>query len=330
MKKGITFNDVTLVPIYSEIRSRHDPSVKTKLTDSIFMDIPIISANMSTITEFEMARAMSKIGGVGPIHKFISTTDILNTIAKDSYNGTGAFSFPFVLSLGVKKEDYVKFETLNKYVDVWVVDIAHGDHVLMKEMLQFIKRNNRDAQVIAGNVCTAKGAERLLDWGANAVRVGIGPGSICSTRVATGCGVPQLTAIEEAYKAVGGIIPIIADGGITCSGDIVKALRFGADSVMVGRLLSGANEVPALGKTQYSGMASGQTRTDFNLHNGTAVEGISVEVKPKGPVAKIINELVMGVKSGMSYLNCNTISELRNAEYMEITQNSFEEGKPKF
>jgi IMP dehydrogenase len=220
-------------------------------------------------------------------------------------------------------------------VDILTIDIAHGDSVMMFETLDYVKKKYPKIDVIAGNTASPEGVRGLIEHGADAVKVGIGPGSMCTTRIITGCGVPQLTAVAmcvlEARKHH---VPIIADGGIKTSGDIVKAFAAGAQTVMLGSMLSGCLETPGEiegGRKRYRGMASKDAQVSWRgeLPRGMAAEGEARWVNCKGSVENIVHELSGGVRSGMTYLNAYTLAEInKNARFMEMTASGMMESKP--
>lgn len=335
--KGLTFDDVLLMPQFSEISTRLGPSLKTVLTKSFQLDIPIVSANMDTITEWEMCYALAKLGGVGILHRFMSVEEQGKQIKKlQELYAKENLKTPICASVGVKEEGMQRADYLVKSgVQILTVDIAHGDSVMMLETLTYIKKKYPHIEVIAGNVANPTGVKRLIDAGADAIKVGIGPGSMCTTRIITGCGVPQLTAISLCVDvARKHNIPVIADGGIRSSGDIVKALAAGADMVMLGSMLAGSLETPGDvqgGMKRYRGMASKDAQVSWRgeLPNGMAPEGESTRVACTGSVKNIIEEICGGIRSGMSYLNAKTIHDMReNSYFMEVTPAGREESRP--
>jgi len=478
--KGLTFDDVLLVPKRSPFASRRDVSTSTRLTNSIQLAVPIISANMDTVTEAEMAIAMARIGGIGILHRcltvdaqvaqvrqvkraeghvvenphtiavdatigeakrlmrrldvgglavtdgnkrlvgMITKRDVL--LARKKQSGIAAAMTPrekiisvspgtslseahdilyqhrleklpvldqddvlvglitardviqqervshaskddkgrlrVGAAIGVKPEDRDRAAALLEAgADVLVLDIAHGhaDHCI--DIVTSLRREFPAAQIIAGNVATREGARDLAEAGADAIKVGIGPGSICTTRIVTGFGVPQLTAIADSVQGIrdaGVDIPVIADGGIQKSGDIVKALAAGADTVMIGGLFAGCEEGPGSPVIRggqkvkvVRGMASlGASMGRKAAENGAAItgadesaesqeewdkvvpEGVEAVVPYRGNVHEVVYQLVGGLRSGLSYGGACTIAELQEkAEFIEISQAGVHESR---
>ena len=220
--RGLTFDDVLIVPSKSEVRSRRVPRLQSQLTKKRSMDIPFISANMDTVTEAPMAIAMAELGGVGIIHRFMPIEAQALEVRKVFEKGFQTVA----ASVGVNDDYAERSQALVKAgANVLTIDIAHGHSVAMLETLKYLKDHFPGVDVIAGNVATPEGTLDLIEAGADAIKVGIGPGSMCTTRIITGCGVPQLTAIAMCYEVSEGVgIPLIADGGIKTSGDVVKVL----------------------------------------------------------------------------------------------------------
>lgn len=328
---GLTFDDVLIMPAKSEVRSRRDPSLRSRLTKTKFLETPIISANMDTVTESKMAIAMNKMGGLGVLHRFMNIDQQVLEIEKVKAAGAQIIS----ASIGVNAEFKERAEALIKAgVNLMTIDIAHGHSVQMMETLKWLKDKFADLEVIAGNVATPDAAIDLIEAGADAIKVGIGPGSMCTTRIITGCGVPQLTAIAmcaEAAEKYG--VPIIADGGIRTSGDMVKAFCAGASTIMLGSMLSGTIETPGdivNGKKQYRGMASKKAQISWrgDMPAGMAPEGESTFVTVKGHIEDVISELTGGIRSGMSYINANTIEDMRQRGlFMEMSSNGIRESR---
>jgi len=464
--EGLTFDDVLLVPAYSEIHPR-DTSVATRLTETIELSIPLLSAAMDTVTESRMAIAVAREGGIGIIHKNMSIERqasevdrvkrsesgmILNPITlspdrpiadalrlmeqfsisgvpvtdpegrlvgiitnrdlqfesrldrtvKDVMTGEQLITAPVGTSLddaerilhqhrieklpvvdadgklkglitvkdifkrrqypnackdehgrlrvgaaiGVSERDLDRAaELLAAGCDVLVIDTAHGHSAGVLKALERTRSRFPDAQLIAGNVATATGARALAERGANAVKVGIGPGSICTTRVVTGVGVPQLTAILDAVAGVSDRVPVIADGGIRYSGDIVKAIAAGAGAVMMGSLLGGTEESPGesfllegrrfktvRGMGSLAAMEEGSADRYFqeDTRNRKFVpEGIEGRVPYKGPVSDVIYQLVGGLRSGMGYCGCADLAALRtNTRFVRVTSGGLRESHP--
>ncbi len=328
---GLTFDDVLLVPNKSTMRSRRDPILKSRITKKITKELPVISSNMDTITEKEMVIAVDQLGGFGILHRFMSVDSQVKQVKAILVAGVKDFS----ASIGVQEQDWDRAVALvENGAPVLTVDIAHGHSLAMLEMIEKIKNKWSHIEVVAGNVATPQGTLDLINAGADAIKVGIGPGSMCTTRVITGCGMPQLTAVAMcSLEADKHDIPVIADGGIKTSGDIVKALSSGACSVMLGSLLSGTLETPGhieKGHKLYRGMASKSAQASWRggVPKGMAAEGESVKIPVKGPVALVIEELMGGLRSGMTYLNASTIPEIKeNANFMRMTSAGFTESR---
>lgn len=466
---ALTYDDVLLVPQYSEVSSRRTLSTATRFSSGIDLKVPIVSANMDTVTESEMAIAMAHAGGIGIIHRFLSIEDQVcqvrkvkksesyivdnpislkatNTVAEvnqiiaETYTGgimvldddgkvvgivtsrdllfendpakpiseimthkvitaptgttlheaekilhehrieklplvdpagvlIGLITVKDILKLekfplstkdgrgrlavgaavGVKKDDLQRVERLLEAgADCIVVDIAHGDSKLEIDKILDIRKQFPKAEIVGGNVATAEGTQRLIDAGVNAVKVGVGPGSICITRVVAGSGVPQLTAVMNcAEVARAQNIPIIADGGIRASGDIVKSLAAGASTVMLGSLLAGTDESPGFLITRKGhrykasrGMASLQANLDRKAREGVneitreeiedyVSEGVEAVVPYRGSASELLKQMVGGLQSGMSYTNAHSIPELHEkAVFVQMTPVGLLESRP--
>lgn len=313
-KKALTYDDVLLVPQYSDIESRSEVDIGNALDDKIRLDLPVLSAPMDTVTTVDMALAMRKGGGLGIIHRYNSIDDQC-TMVKEAWE-----CVDFVGAAVGVTGDYLKraSRVVHQGARVLCVDVAHGHHQLVERAIKSIKDMLNDSvHIIAGNVATLEGFNALADWGADSVRCNIGGGSICSTRIQTGHGVPGLHTIFECAQSDRDA-KIIADGGIRSSGDIVKALAAGADFVMVGSMLAGTDESPGdiiIGamntkRKVYRGMASKEAQFDWR-GKCSSNEGISATVRYKGPVANILAGLGNGIKSGLSYSGVRTITELQ-------------------
>lgn len=328
---GLTFDDVLLIPNKTEVRSRRDPSLRTQLTKTKYLETPIIAANMDTVTESGMAIAMHKMGGLGILHRFMTIEQQTNEVSLVKAAGAEIIS----ASIGVNADFKERAEALVKAgVNVMTIDIAHGHSVLMMDTLKWLKDKFAGLEVIAGNLATPDAAVDLIEAGADCIKVGIGPGSMCTTRIITGAGVPQLTAVAlcaEAAESYG--VPVIADGGIRTSGDMVKAFAAGAQLIMLGSMLSGTIETPGdivNGRKQYRGMASKKAQVSWrgDMPQGMAPEGESTFVNVKGHVSDVIHELCGGIRSGMSYVNATTIEEIRlKAKFMEMSSNGISESR---
>lgn len=321
--RGLTFDDVLIVPKKSEVRSRRDPQLTTQLTKKLSIETPIISANMDTVTEADMAIAMSKLGGIGILHRFSSIEDQVTQLRQVKESGAKILA----ASIGVGDDFKERAQALLAAgCNCVTIDIAHGHSVAMIEVMKWLKDTSPDIQIIAGNMATPEAAQDLIEAGADAIKVGIGPGSMCTTRIITGCGVPQLTAIAlcaEVADEYG--VPVIADGGLKTSGDLVKAFAAGASTCMLGSMLSGTIETPGEiknGRKQYRGMASKSAQVSWRggVPTGMAPEGESTLVNIKGHVKDVILEVTGGIRSGMSYINAISLSEIRDkARFIEMT-----------
>ena len=333
--RGLTFDDVLLMPRHSEMNSRRAPQLDSKVTKKFSLKAPIIAANMDTVTEYQMAIKMAQLGGMGILHRFMSPEEQIRQV-KLMVEAIRPLGLPVAASIGVKKEGMMRADMLaDAGVDILTIDIAHGDSVMMFETLSYVKKKFPKIDVIAGNTAMPEGVRGLIEHGADAVKVGIGPGSMCTTRIITGCGVPQLSAVAMcALEAKKFGIPVIADGGIKTSGDIVKAFAAGAQSVMLGSMLSGCLETPGEiegGRKRYRGMASKDAQVSWRgeLPTGMAAEGEARWVNCKGSVENIVHELCGGIRSGMTYLNAYTIEDInKNAYFMEMSASGMIESKP--
>jgi IMP dehydrogenase len=327
--RGLTYDDVLIVPAKSEMRSRRDPELKGQLTKKVQIDLPFISANMDTITEAPMAIAMDKQGGFGIIHRFMSVSEQVEQIQLVKKSGAKHIG----ASIGVSSESQERAKAVvDAGANILTIDIAHGHSIQMLETLAWLKKEFPEVEIIAGNVATPEGTLDLIEAGADAIKVGIGPGSMCTTRMITGCGVPQLTAVAlcaQVAKSKG--VPIIADGGIKTSGDIVKAFAAGASTVMLGSILAGVIETPGLiqhGKKLYRGMASRSAQDSWRggVPSGMAPEGESTSVFIKGHLSDVVGELAGGLRSGMTYINAMEMTEIiTKARFMEMSAMGYKE-----
>lgn len=345
MQEGLTFDDVLIVPSYSDVEHRSDVDISTQILPGFRMEKPFVSANMDTITEHEMAHAMSLYGGLGILHRYMSTEDTLKQI--DLYKELASkdnLETPFVISIGVRDLDRLD-QSFDKGIRNVCIDVAHGHHALVKQTVEALrKKYGNEIGIIAGNICTYEGAFDLFTWGADCIKVGVGPGSVCSTRIKTGSGYPQLSAIANAYAAKNDFLEknpgaqkfIIGDGGIKHYGDIPKALGAGADAVMMGSIFAGCKQTPGhvwrnheeeMIKT-FRGMASYSAQSDFGIEDINE-EGIALNVKYKGNIKHIIERLARGLKSGMSYAGARDIKTMQEVrKFVKITQSGVVEGHP--
>jgi IMP dehydrogenase len=340
IKEGLTFDDVLLVPQHSDIPSRSDVDLSVKFDDFEFAH-PIIPANMKNVTGKEMALEICKSGGLAILHRFMPVDEQIE-IANELSDAPG--SGYFALSLGVKDNDR---EYAMKFADhgirIVCVDIAHGDSEQCINMVKWLKKET-NFFVIAGNVATAAGASRLWEAGADVVKVGIGPGSLCTTRIKTGNGVPQLTALMEVrefqqvlerleqtkypnQKTERRKFPFIADGGIKDAGDMVKALCF-ADMVMAGNVFAGCEEAPGKTLTMPDGF-SYKEYAGSSTHKANHIEGVVALVPTKGKYKDILIKLLEDIRSGCSYQGAHNIKDLRdNPEFIRITNAGLKESHP--
>tara|TARA_Y100000310_G_C20684155_1_gene817906 strand:- start:759 stop:1799 length:1041 start_codon:yes stop_codon:yes gene_type:complete len=326
--KGYSFDDVLIVPKYNKIRSRKDVEFKTRVTKNHYIDIPLIAANMDSVCESQMAIVLGKLGGLGVIHRFMTIQKQVEEIKKvKKYNLLSA------AAIGIKDfKERIK-ALVDAEVDIVVIDIAHGHSKYAGKALDYIKENYPHIDVMAGNIASKDAAEYFLSKGADAVKVGVGPGSVCTTRIMAGAGVPQVTAIMDVYEATKGEIPICADGGIREPGDIVKAFGAGANTVMLGFAISGTDETPGKvlkkkGKKFkiYRGMASfDATIKKLELNKEKHKEIISIEgekttIPYKGPVEPIIKKFIGGLASGMTYIGAKEMKNLvGKADFVQLT-----------
>jgi IMP dehydrogenase len=315
---ALDFSDVLIVPGYSEITSRSLVDTSWVLQGkerSFTFSLPVISANMSTITEEKMAIKMNELGGLGIIHRYMSL-DKYEKIAEVLKKANA----PLAFSVGVKHTDLERIQWCIKNADIICIDIAHGHSKMMEETLILIGNSDFSGAVIAGNIATYYGASFLGQRKASAVKVGIGPGSVCTTRLQTGCGVHQLTAIIEASQ---GHHTVIADGGIKFPGDVCKAIAGGASAVMIGGILAGTDCTPDwnLGEdhVKYEGMASHSAREKFGKTENSYEEGMSIKVrsKPVDSTEQVIKQIKEGLQSACSYVGAQDLKTFKkNARFV--------------
>ena len=340
IKEALTFDDVTLAPKYSEILpSQVDTSIK--LTNYLKLKIPLLSSAMDTVTESKMAIAIAKAGGIGVIHRNLDIKKQIEEIKKVKKQKliVGA-------AVGAGSNELLRTkEILKEGVNLIVVDTAHGHTKKVSEIIKYIIRNkDKKIALCAGNIATPEAASFLLKLGVDIIKVGIGPGSICTTRLVAGIGVPQLSAILSVRKGVKNKqVKIIADGGIKYSGDLAKAFAAGADAVMIGSLFAGTDEAPGKkikrnGKffKSFRGMGSvgamnkGSADRYFQFKQKDiskyVAEGVEGFAKYKGDVGSIIYKLIGGLRSSMGYLGSKQVKNLRNKpQFIKITKAGFYE-----
>ena len=393
MKTYLTYDDVNIVPKFSEVLSRDDVDLSTRFTKNTTMSIPIVSSPMDTVTEYKMASEMLDWGGVGVIHRFqsiekqaeqmkrvwyqwdkwynIGDEDKDRTdhhrIFDEWYKGVRHWNSPptksdyedlhellWFADEAEKDEDYwskrplcAAIGTKGDYLEraqelvkngcnVLLIDVAHGHHKLVGDALEQIKKNIPRVEVVAGNIATREGAEFLLQSGADGIRVGIGNGSLCETRIRTGVGLPQVSTLLDVVTICDDFdVPCIADGGVRNIGDVCKGLGCGADSVMLGSLLSGTKESPGqiekIGQwpneklfKKYRGSASRDSKG-----NDKNVEGNHQIVPYKGKISRLLSDIKDGIRSSFSYVGANNLSEYHcKVEFVRVTQAGTIEAKP--
>ena len=338
MKRYLTYDDVQIVPKFSDIEHRKDCNTITRVSKNVWLDLPIVSSPMDTVTDYHMCLEMDRLGGMGFLHRFKPPFETANTIQHFRNNrpeGTiGA-------SIGVTG-DYLKIAQL--YVDngaqVILIDVAHGHHKLVKRAVRRIKDEVKGTfDLVVGNIATKEAAEYLCESGADGLRIGIGAGSLCSTRIQTGVGTPMVSSILDCVSVGDDYdIPCMVDGGIRFPADVCKGLGCGADTVMLGSLLSGTKESPCeITKTgqwpnevlqkKYRGSASLESKLDRGEDKN--VEGYSTTIPYKGKVKRIINDIMDGLRSSMSYVGANNLQEYQSrTEFIQITNSGIIEAKP--
>lgn len=359
---GLTFDDILLLPGYTDF-SRNDIDLSTRLTKRISIQIPLVSSPMDTVTEARLAITLAKLGGIGIIHRNLTIEDQVaeakQVLAENLLVGVAIGTSP-----GFEQRVCAMADCGVKLI---VIDTAHGFTKHVINTVSYIKQNFPEVDVIAGSIATADGAKALIDAGADGLRVGMGPGAICTTRVISGMGVPQISALHSVVSvASSASIPIIADGGIKYSGDIVKALAVGANTVMMGSFFAAAEEAP--GKTvtllrdqlpqrflsifqkdkkeylfkEYRGMGSEgamkrgvRINSEDEFHGKSYADGVLVAegveglVPVKGSAKALIDQALGGIRSGFYYVGARDIHELwEKAKFIRITQASLTESHP--
>jgi IMP dehydrogenase len=314
IKETVTFDDVLLVPQYSEVISRKSIDIGSALSNDVRLTLPLISAPMDTVTDNVVSTILASNGAFGIIHRYNTIEEQVAEVSLVVGRGykTGA-------AIGITGDYIERAMALAKAgCSVLCIDVAHGHHVLTRHALKTLRNSvGYDIHIMAGNVATLQAFNDLSDWGADSIRVGIGGGSICSTRIQTGHGVPTLQSVMDCSRSDRDAC-LIADGGIKTSGDMVKALAAGADFVMVGSLLAGCSESPGkitykngVAYKSYRGMASVEAQIDWRGHTAS-VEGVSHLLMPKGNIKDILSDLSRGIKSGFSYSGCINLNDLHS------------------
>lgn len=353
MKRALTYDDILLVPKYSEIETRSSINLATLVSRRYGLLRPYVASCMDTVCEYEMAIKMVELGGVGCIHRFMTVDEQCEQVSKvleyittnHMYEEWGVMhddwhseipDIPIMAAVGVSESDIVRAHRLVSCgANIILIDVAHGHHINVKKMIDYLRKTlPSKVDIIAGNISTEESAIDLCEWGADGLRVGIGGGSLCTTRIQTGHGVPNVTSIIDCVR--GSKVPVMADGGIRSSGDIAKALSIGSDCVMLGSLLAGTKESPGKIITKddgllckkYRGSASLETKSTHG-QSTNHVEGESTFIPYKGSVDIIIEKLTDGVKSALSYSGSNTIKTFQlKSEVVEITSSGMVESKP--
>lgn len=338
MNQGLTFDDVLLVPGYNHAESRREVDLSVVLGPYTF-DIPIVSANMDTITGPRMAQALTPLGALPILHRFC---DVVQNV-KDYEAAVDGWH---IRRVGVSVGAIVNSETERNRIDalykagarIFCVDVAHAHSKVAGGTVKYLRSLYKDTFIIVGNVATYAGADYLVSVGADAIKVGIGSGSVCTTRLKAGVGVPQLTAIMECSKAR---VPIIADGGIRYPGDAAKALAAGATMVMLGGMLAGTEETPGEviypeGEQShpvkvYRGMASREAQEEYFgiLSDWRTDEGVSVTTPARGLVREVIQDVCGGIRSAMTYCGATDLEEFRRrAQFIGVTTATSYENQP--
>ena len=353
MKRALTYDDILLVPKYSEIESRSSINLATLVSRRYGLLRPYVASCMDTVCEYQMAIKMVELGGVGCIHRFMTVDEQCEQVSKvleyitnnHMYEEWGVMyddwhseipDIPIMAAVGVSESDIERAKRLVSCgANIILIDVAHGHHINVKKTIKSLRETlPSKVDIIAGNISTEESAIDLCDWGVDGLRVGIGGGSLCTTRIQTGHGVPNITSIIDCVK--GSKVPVMADGGIRSSGDIAKALSIGADCVMLGSLLAGTKESPGKIITKGDGILCKKYRGSASLETKSShgqsikhVEGESTLIPYKGSVDIVIEKLTDGVKSALSYSGSNNIKTFQlKSEIVEITPSGMVESKP--
>jgi len=337
--EALAYDDILLVPSKS-LKSRRTANTSSRLTKKVSLEVPIISANMDTVTESEMMNAMADFGALGALHRNNTIQQEVEELKKhiNYLQVIGKPDYPVAASVGVTEGHKERADELIKQgASIIIIDIAHGYADSVADMIKYIKDKHSPIEIIAGNVANGDAVEFLIEAGADCIKAGIGNGGLCSTRLVTGCGVPTITALRNCVEVADQYdIPIIADGSIRYGGDILKAFWAGAESVMVGGLFSATDESPGDIEVingqkykEYRGMASHKARQAIDTdHNDIAAEGVSTHKPYKGSVKPILQELIGGFKSGMSYVSADTTDKICRAKAYKMTGSGLQESIP--
>lgn len=331
MRQAYTFDEIALVPQFNNVPSRTEPSLDSWLTREDRVRIPLIAANMDSVVGEDLARVLLDNGTFPIFHRF--------TDEETQIEWTKRFQGQAYVSCGLQDSERVA-KLFNAGARGVCIDVAHGHSDLMMHLVEQIKTDHPDRQIIAGNVCTPMAYHDLVNAGADAVKVGIGPGAACTTRMVTGFGVPQFTAVRDCAQVADKLrAPLIADGGIRSSRDIVLALAAGASTVMVGRLFAATEESAAEKRSngnggmeaKYRGQASEDFQNEYygGLKFATVAEGVDYWMPVSGPAQACIDQLLGGLRSGMTYAGARSIKELqRKAEFVAVGSCYMQESRP--
>ena len=339
IKEALTFDDVLLLPRFSKVLPSNT-DISLNLTKKIKLKTPFLSSAMDTVTESAMAIAMAKSGGIGIIHRNLDIKKQSQEVEKVKKQNlfVGA-------AIGTGSEDLNRVQSLvGNGVDLIVIDTAHGHSEKVLKILSKIRKKNLKIPICVGNIATGEAALKLYNFGANIIKVGIGPGSICTTRMVAGIGVPQITAIMDVSKILKGKnVKIISDGGIKFSGDLAKAIAAGADAIMMGSIFAGTHESPGKkfkvknkfykkyrGMGSIGAMSAGSSNRYFQKNHKDkskfVPEGVEGRVEYKGHVSKIIYQLKGGLQSSMGYIGAQKLADIKkNAQFVKITKAGFYE-----
>jgi len=334
MRHALTYDDVALVPQFNNIPSRTEPSLESWLTRKLKIGIPLLAANMDTVISQELAEILIAQGSIPIFHRF--------TPFEEQKKWVKRFKEKTFVSCGIQKLDETR-ELLDLGALGTCIDVAHGHSDRMFRFVEELKKSHPDKEVIAGNVCTAMAYHDLVNAGADAVKVGVGPGAACTTRMVTGFGVPQFTAVQDCARIAEKLrVPLIADGGIRTSRDVVLALAAGASTVMLGKLMAQTVEsaapkqktdkYPSGYEAKFRGQASADFQNEFygGLKAKTVAEGIDFWGPVSGTAEELIATLLGGIRSGMTYGGARNLKELqRKAEFVQVSPSYVHESKPR-